>query len=121
MPYDELLTKYSVFNDSYILSLEIKYLSFSIDSKVDIYTIFSCYNSETSKYKEVRINFRVVSDFSTRMQTLRRFSDVLIAKENNEFLFDFDPKYLLRDLEPNPNSECQIKCESYEILEQLKL
>jgi len=118
---DKLIEDYEDFHDALILNFEYK-TNIDLSDRFkqgseEIYLTMSCFNLKQDFVRQtVNINFKEVETFKFNKYT-GMVMNLLIEKDNETFIFDFDPIILSVDensgkfiLEKNPNSELLIKC-----------
>ena len=117
---DKLIEDYEDFHDALILNFEYKTnidLSDEFQQKTEkIYLTMSCFNlNENFIRQTINIEFKEIETFKFNKYT-GMVMNLLIEKDNESYIFDFDPIILSVDknsgkfiLEKNPNSELVIK------------
>ena len=117
---NKLIEKYEDFHDALVLNFEYKTnIDLSNGFKQDIEEIIltiSCFNLKKDFIRETaKIMFKGVEDFRVKRYP-GMVTNLLIEKENDYYIFDFDPTILTRDndtgkfiLEKNTNSDLSIK------------
>lgn len=126
---DKLIEEYEDFHDALILNFEYKTnidLSNGFEQGIEeIILIISCFNLKKDFIRQtLKISFKEVNDFRIKRYP-GMVMNLLIKKENDYYIFDFDPTILTVDdngkfiLERNSESLLSIKFKnlSFEVID----